>query len=188
MDDFSSLVARLQQRDPEAMAELYDCFGSLVYTTTLRVVRHEGAAEDLTQEAFLRIWNSIQSFDPDRGTLSSWVAAVARNRALDHLRTGQGRLEISACELSRMEYGRMEFRRAQSDLAAADVFQTSLLRSAVRVLGANQRLVLELAYRDGMSQTEIAARLKKPVGTIKTWARTALRTLRAHLQAEPASA
>ncbi len=183
MKDFTSLVSRLQQRDPDAMTDFYDHFGRLVYTTVLRIVRHEAAAEDLTQETFLRIWNSIGSFDGGRGSLATWVCTVARNRALDHLRSSDGRAEINACELTGLEH-----RRSESSAACSDVFQTNLLRKALKVLGADQRLVLEMAYRDGMSQTEIAARLKKPVGTVKTWARTALRTLRAQLQAEPVSA
>jgi RNA polymerase sigma-70 factor, ECF subfamily len=102
MRDFTDLVHRLKERDPQAMAELYNQFGRLVYSNILVVVRHEAAAEDLTQETFLRIWNSIHSFNCDRGSLGTWIVAVARNRALDYLRSVGGRMERAACDLTQV--------------------------------------------------------------------------------------
>jgi RNA polymerase sigma-70 factor (ECF subfamily) len=79
--DDGDLAKRLKDRDPRAMSELYDRYGRLAYSLIYRVVRNAGAAEDLVQETFLRVWNRVQSFDQTRGALGPWVLTVARNRA-----------------------------------------------------------------------------------------------------------
>src|SRR5436309_3545433 len=83
-EDDSNLVQRMQQRDPRALAELYDRYGRVVYALILRVVRDVGIAEDLVQEAFLRVWNRVNAFDAQRGSIGPWLLAVARNRAIDY--------------------------------------------------------------------------------------------------------
>src|SRR5689334_20464971 len=84
------VLVRLQRRDPEALAELYDRHGSMVFRLILRIVRDPGIAEDLVQETFLRVWNRASSFDPERGAAAPWLLAVARNRAIDYLRVHGG--------------------------------------------------------------------------------------------------
>src|SRR5580704_11951207 len=88
----ADLVQRLQRRDPRAMAELYDRYGRLVYALIVRVVRDGAIAEDLVQETFLRVWNRVQGFDAEKGALGPWLLAVARNRAIDYLRSSAGRM------------------------------------------------------------------------------------------------
>src|SRR5262245_57629276 len=85
------LVARLQRRDAQALAELYDRYGRLVYALILRIVRDAGIAEDLVQETFLRVWNRVHAFDAQKGSLGPWLLAVARNRAIDYIRSAGGR-------------------------------------------------------------------------------------------------
>src|ERR1700755_1709834 len=89
-DDDSSLVARMQRRDPHALAELYDRYGRITYSLILRVVRDTGIAEDLVQETFLRVWNRVHGFDAQKGSIGPWLLAVARNRAIDYLRAARG--------------------------------------------------------------------------------------------------
>src|SRR5579862_6265091 len=89
----SELARRLQRREPQAMADLYDRFGRLAYSLIYAIVRDTGVAEDLVQETFLRVWNRVQGFDPDRGALGPWLLAVARNRAIDYLRSAAGRMQ-----------------------------------------------------------------------------------------------
>src|SRR5271154_1180625 len=83
----SALVARLKRRDPQALAELYDRYGRLAYALVLRVVRDKAIAEDLVQETFLRVWNRVQSIDSEKGAIAPWLLAIARNRAIDYLRS-----------------------------------------------------------------------------------------------------
>ena len=99
----AGLARRLKSREPEAMAELYDRYGRLAYSLIYRVVRNAAVAEDLVQETFLRVWNRVQSFDAERGALGAWVLTVARNRAIDHLRSVDGRMEAGAIELDHLE-------------------------------------------------------------------------------------
>src|SRR5262249_40326600 len=89
--DETSLVERMQRRDPRALAELYDRYGRVVYSLILRVVRDTGIAEDLVQETFLRVWNRVHGFDAQKGSIGPWLLAVARNRAIDYLRSAGGR-------------------------------------------------------------------------------------------------
>src|SRR5947209_17849419 len=87
MKDDAALAARLKDRDTRAMSDLYDRYGRLAYSVIFRIVRNGAAAEDLVQETFLRVWNRVQSFDAEKGALGHWVLTVARNRAIDYLRT-----------------------------------------------------------------------------------------------------
>src|SRR3954468_10747299 len=102
-EDDTSLVARMQRRDPNALAELYDRYGRVTFSLILRVVRDAGIAEDLVQETFLRVWNRAQGFDAQRGSIGPWLLAVARNRAIDYLRWGGGR-ERNALELNETDH------------------------------------------------------------------------------------
>ena len=178
--DEAEMVRRLQARDPNAMADLYDRYGRPVYALILRTVRNAAAAEDLVQETFLRVWNRVQAFDPEKGSLGPWVLAVARNRAIDYLRSVDGRMAQSVFDLERMEQP-SQFTDFENEILNVD--RVRALKEAFGRLTPNQRIVLELAYYEGLSQTEMAARMKQPLGTVKTWVRTALRTLREELGA-----
>jgi RNA polymerase sigma-70 factor (ECF subfamily) len=175
--DEAALVRRLKQRDPEALGEVYDCYGRAVFVVIARVVRDRGAAEDLTQETFLQIWNRIQGFDESRGPLGRWVLAVARNRAIDYLRSREGRQQQGMLPLA--AYDRPVAPTGESDLMQFDLVRT--LRGALAKLTPVQRTVLEMAYRDGLSQSEMAGRLCRPLGTVKTWVRSALQALRTEM-------
>ncbi|HEY7336623.1 MAG TPA: sigma-70 family RNA polymerase sigma factor [Bryobacteraceae bacterium] len=177
-DDEADLVKRLRSRDPRVMSILYDRYGRLAYSLILRVVRDGSAAEDLVQETFLRIWNRAHSFDDRRGALGPWILAVARNRAIDHVRSRDGRMAASAVDLDRMENSSLF---AKLEDRAVSIDRSRRLQSAVKKLTPHQRTVIELAYYEGLSQTEMAERLNQPLGTVKTWVRTALKALREEL-------
>lgn len=176
-DNDEKLVARLQRRDPQALGELYDRYGRLTYALILRVVRDAGIAEDLVQETFLRVWNRVQGFDPQKGSIGPWLLAVARNRAIDYLRSAGGR-ERNALEFEETDHPAL-YTDMERDLLNSD--QTRRVKQAMQKLSANQRQVIELAYFEGLSQTEMAEKMGQPLGTVKTWVRTALQTLRQEL-------
>jgi RNA polymerase sigma-70 factor (ECF subfamily) len=176
-EDDSELVKRLQRREARAMADLYDRYGRLVYALILRVVRDGATAEDLVQETFLRVWNRVQAFDAARGGLGPWLLAVARNRAIDYLRSAGGRMR-NALELQETDHPAL-FADFEKDLLNAD--RVRRIKSALERLSENQRTVIELAYFEGLSQTEMAERMGQPLGTVKTWVRTALKSLREEL-------
>jgi RNA polymerase sigma-70 factor (ECF subfamily) len=172
------LAERLKRREPQAMADLYDRYGRIAYVLIFRIVRDGGVSEDLVQETFLRVWNRVQGFDPEKGALGPWVLTVARNRAIDYLRSVDGRMSQNAVELETRENPAL-FANLESEILNSD--QARRLRGAFEKLTPNQKLVIELAYYEGLSQTEMAERMKQPLGTVKTWVRTALRTLREEL-------
>jgi len=169
------LVLRLRQRDTEAMVELYERYGGLTYSVLLRMLRNPGAAEEQTQEVFLRIWNSIRSFDETRGGLATWIVAIARNRALDYMRSPYGQMDRRGCELNDLVV-RERRTSLEKELLTDDFIRTS--RMVFQELTEKQREVIRLAYFEGKTQVEIAAEMQAPLGSVKTWVRTALMTLR----------
>jgi RNA polymerase sigma-70 factor (ECF subfamily) len=180
----ADLVVRLQRREPQALAELYDRYGRIAYSLILRVVRDTGIAEDLVQETFLRIWNRVQAFDARKGAIGPWLLAVARNRAIDYLRSSSGR-ERNAIEFEETDHPSL-FSDMEPGILASD--NARAVKAAVEKLSAHQRQVIELAYFEGLSQTEMAERMGQPLGTIKTWVRAALKSLRDDLGATAVSA
>jgi RNA polymerase sigma-70 factor (ECF subfamily) len=167
------LVRRLQAGDRDALGELYDRHVPLMYGTALRILRNASDAEDVIQEAWVQVWNQADRFDATRGTVASYLVTIARTRALDRYRSlasrrrGQSNLEASPPA-------------APSD-PRADVARIGVrerIATALAALDPKQRQVLEIAYFEGLSQSEIADRLKAPLGTVKFWTREGLAKLR----------
>jgi RNA polymerase sigma-70 factor (ECF subfamily) len=183
--DDGDLAARLKRREPAAMGELYDRYGRLAYSLIYRIVRDVGVAEDLVQETFLRVWNRAQGFDAGRGALGPWLLAVARNRAIDYVRSASGKMAKGALELEHAERPAL-FINFEADVLSQD--QARRVRAALEKLNENQRHVIELAYFEGLSQSEMAERMGQPLGTVKTWVRTALKNLREDLGEKAARA
>lgn len=179
MTNDGDLVRRLKAREPKAMADLYDRYGRIAYSVILRVVRNAAIAEDLAQETFMRVWNRMDSFDAERGALGTWILTVARNRAIDYLRSVDGRMQAGTVELERLE--RPGF-FSNMDTGALSLDRIRRLKEAFERLSPHQRTVIELAYYEGLSQTEVADRLNQPLGTVKTWTRGALKVLREELR------
>jgi RNA polymerase sigma-70 factor (ECF subfamily) len=176
--DDRNLAERLKRREPAAMSELYDRYGRLAYSLIYRIVRDVGVAEDLVQETFLRVWNRSQGFDAERGALGPWLLAVARNRAIDYVRSSGGKMARGSLELEYAEHPSV-FVNFEADVLSQD--QARRVRGALDRLNENQRHVIELAYFEGLSQSEMAERMGQPLGTVKTWVRTALKNLREDL-------
>jgi RNA polymerase sigma-70 factor (ECF subfamily) len=174
MDQSASLalLRRLAAGEQAALGEFYDLFAGLVNAVALRVLRDVAEAEDVVQEVFVQIWRQAARYDPGRGSPEAWVSTLARTRSIDRLRARVARTRPSA--------------QGNSDLAAStnppNAAETLAVRTALGELPAEQRRVLELAYFEGLSQTEIARRLDQPLGTIKTRTRAAMLRLRAALE------
>ncbi len=174
----SELARRLQRREPQAMADLYDRFGRLTYSLIYAVVKDTGVAEDLVQETFLRVWNRAAGFDAERGALGPWLLAVARNRAIDHIRSARARMDRNVFEID--EHG-MPGIFVDMEREVLNTDSARHIKAAMAKLTQNQQKVIELAYYEGLSQTEMAERLGQPLGTVKTWVRTALKHLKDEL-------
>ena len=176
--DDRELAERLKRRDQRAVGDLYDRYGRLAYSLIYRIVKDNGIAEDLTQETFLRVWNRAAAFDTERGSLGAWVMTVARNRAIDYIRSVQGRMRDNVYELDASD-NPVLFTTIEHSIINSD--RARRLKQEFEALNPNQRMVIEMAYYEGLSQTEMADRIKQPLGTIKTWCRTALLKLREEL-------
>jgi RNA polymerase sigma-70 factor, ECF subfamily len=173
--DDRELIVRLRQRDPQAMADLYDKFSRVVYSVIVRIVRNSAVAEELAQETFLRAWNRGGEFDAERAKIGPWLLTIARNRAIDYLRSTAGQQQSNTFEFASSERLSL-FVNTEEKMLNAE--QARRIRASFGKLNENQRKVLELAYFEGMSQSEIAGQLGQPLGTVKTWVRGALATLR----------
>jgi RNA polymerase sigma-70 factor (ECF subfamily) len=176
-----ALARRLQKKEPEAMADLYDRFGRLAYSVILSVVKDASIAEDLVQETFLRVWNRAHAFEAGRGSLGPWLLTIARNRAIDHIRSAGSRMQRNSQEFDAREHPSL-FVDMERDVFNTD--HARMIRKAIAKLNENQQKVIELAYYEGLSQTEMAERMGQPLGTIKTWVRSALKVLRGELGQE----
>jgi len=157
------------------MAELYDKYGGLLYSVIMRAVANQATAEDLLQETCLRIWNRIHTFDTERGRLDGWIVTVARNRAIDYLRSLRSQPGESSATLEDLEHsGFFVTRETEAERLAC----RKAVGAALDRLNEQQREVLELTHFQGLTQTEIAERMNKPLGTVKSLVRSALKVLR----------
>jgi RNA polymerase sigma-70 factor (ECF subfamily) len=166
----------------DAIGVLYDRYGRLVHSVILHIVHNPSAAEDLVQETFLRIWSRIRLFDSERGDLKCWILTIGRHCAFDYLRSAEGRNDRSSCNgIFEHLAGGLTGELAVAPESLPFFLSEAPLGKAMARLSANQRRALELAYFEGMSQTEIAQAVHQPLGTVKTWVRTALQLLRGEL-------
>jgi len=169
------LAAALASGDVGALGELYDRYGSLAFAVAVRVVGDSGRAEDVVQEAFLKVWRSAARFDAQRGSLRGWLLACVRNRAIDSLR-GRGAHEQAELELQpelvATGSGSDPWREVSRSLERAAI------QEALSSLPPEQRQAIELAYYGGLTQVEISRSLDVPLGTIKTRMRAGLHRLR----------
>jgi RNA polymerase sigma-70 factor (ECF subfamily) len=176
-DSDRALVRKLQAGNTDALAMLYDRYAPMVYTLALKMLHNAAEAEDLTQEAFVNFWQQ-QKYDPERGSVGSYLATYTRSRALDRLRVWGGRRNIMK-KVQRMTGATP---RPPTPLEqAAQSERQQRLREALNHLSPAEREVLEIAYFEGLSQSQIAQRLGIPLGTVKTRSRQGLLRLRDHL-------
>ena len=179
-DDSIYLLQQVAGGDREAFGRFYDRYATLAFTFALRLLGSPSDAEDLLQEIFLQVWRQAQSYNPERGTPEAWLIMMTRSRALDKLRSRRRRAitVVTPDEPARVE----QVAQVERPTQAAEAKLT--LQGGLAKLPGPQRVVLELAYFDGMTQTEIAAHLGEPLGTVKTRMRMGLERLRGFLGAE----
>ena len=195
----AGLMRRVIAGSQEALAHLYDRHNDSVFGAAWRTSRDQWVAAEVVQETFLALWNRAELFDPSRGSLTSWLLTIARNRAVDHLRAaGRHDRAVSFSSFGRDgedEFAIAEWLTASGELIGASkpdaapdaILSTKETRGsiddAIAALDPAERSVIVLAYAGGLSQSEIAAKLGWPLGTVKTRTRRALSRLREMLEA-----
>lgn len=178
MDD-QRLMTRLAADDQAAVGELYDRYGRQVYSLAYRILGDAAAAEDVTQEVFVKVWRQATRFDPERGRAASWILHIAYTTAVDMARqrakAAPGRFEEAGAE--ELDLTTDPAGDAETAVMGAQV------RAALMRLPPEQRRALEMAYFGALSHSEIAGRLAVPLGTVKGRIRLGLEALRTHLLA-----
>ena len=175
----AALLPAVARGNVSAFEELYDRYAATVYGLLLRILSNADDAQEVLQETFVKAWTSAKMFDSVRGSEVAWLISIARSRGIDRLRSRKVRLERED------EAGR-EISFLESTTGADTAIQSEerrAVRSALAELPEAQRVALELAYFEGLSQSEIAARLGEPLGTIKTRMQLGMKKLRERLQA-----
>jgi RNA polymerase sigma-70 factor (ECF subfamily) len=180
MQDDSELARKVAARDRTAFLALYDRYAARVYGLCLRMLQEPSAAEEVSQETFLKLWSRAGQFDPRRGALLSWLLTIARRSALDRLRREARRPLYQPADVEEL------FEQIADPSSETEEARWRSLRLALQQLPREQRAAIELAYYQGLSHREIAEFLDTPLGTVKTRIRLGMQRLRAlWLQPEP---
>jgi RNA polymerase sigma-70 factor (ECF subfamily) len=169
----AELLRQIAGGDEEALASLYDRYKSILFSLILRILHSQPEAEDILQDVFIQVWNKAADFDEARGRPFTWLATLSRSRAIDRLRQ-LGSRERTATEASRDTPE--IWVDAEKDAIKSE--QSAVVRKALAELPEEQRRALLLAYFEGLTQTEIADKLKTPLGTVKTRMRSGMIKLR----------
>ena len=151
------------------MSVLYDMYSPALFGVVLQIIKEEETAEDVLQEAFIKIWSSFQSYDASRGRLFTWMINICRNLAIDKIRSKQYRVSQKTNEMPaslRATYGTAGFKPEHIGL-----------REVTEKLRPEQKQIIDLMYFEGLTQSEIAEEFNIPLGTVKTRARSAIKTL-----------
>ena len=175
------LLRRIASRDPKALRELYDRSASVALAVAQRILRSAPEAQDVLQDAFVEAWRNASQFDARRGTAVAWLLAITRSRALDRLRS-RAAADRASTALKAEEQPAVPLPIE----SATQRQERDRLQQALAALPSEQRDTVQLAYFEGLTQVEIAARLGQPLGTVKTRSRLALEKL-ARILGETAS-
>jgi RNA polymerase sigma-70 factor (ECF subfamily) len=183
--DDESLMGLILDAEPEALGELYNRYGHLVFSLAFQTVGEPAAAEEITQDVFVRVWQRAEQYRPEQGKVRSWLATIARHRAIDHLRRRGVQPELRAvawADESSEPGSTIDGLQQEAELD----MQREQVHAAVSQLPREQEQVLVLAYFQGLSQSQIAAALDLPLGTVKTRIRLGMDKLRQMLRDESA--
>jgi len=170
-DDTEALLHRCAGGDRVAFRSLYDRWGSRLYGIALRITRQAALAADATQDAFVQIWQQAHRFDPERGSTEAWLVGIVRYRALDIMRRG-------AREVSGFEPPETADETPDALARLVSTAEGAALHRCLGELDTDRRRLMVMAFVDGLSHSELAMRLGVPLGTVKSWIRRSLITLR----------
>ena len=181
--ELAGLLARAGMGDRACFATLYERTSGHLLAVVLRIQRNRALAEDLLQEVYVSVWKAAGSFDAARSQPLTWLTHIARNRAIDSLRRAQTQPQLESTTRDDDD-DRPDASEAQADSAPGPLELLGLasqkreLSACMDRLTAPQRQSVALAFFDGLSHAEVAAQLREPLGTVKSWVRRALATLK----------
>ena len=177
--DPAALIQLVAKGDRLAFRQLYDSASPKLFAIVLRMTRSRPAAEEILQDVFLKIWRNASRYAPEAGSATGWLSAIARNRAIDVLRQ---RREVT---MAPGEDGEDWFAHiAEPRTREAELMDNNALRHCLGQIDPEKRSCLLLAYYEGRSREELAARFRQPVNTIKTWLHRGLAVLKTCMEAQ----
>lgn len=168
----SRLVRQLQQKERSALAYLYDHYSPTLYGVVYRIVEKEDIAEEVLQDTFVRIWDKIATYDPNRGRLFTWMLNIARNLAIDKRRSKEFTYTDKTDRLDNI------VSYAGPDMYVEQQMKDHGLINLLRHLSPEQQMIVDLIYFKGYTHSEVAKEFDMPLGTVKTRLRAALLKLR----------
>jgi len=177
-----ALLQRIATRDETALAELYDRHSRLAYGVIMRILGSPSDAEEVLQETFVRVWSRAETYDALLGSPAAWLTRIARNRAIDRLRARRIRLAIAIEPGSDVPSSREPITRDTPETVLESRSMAGTVRTALAALTSSQRALIEAAFFEGYTHSELAARFGVPLGTVKTRIRTGLATMRDRLE------
>ena len=169
------LIAKLQQKDRLAYEELYDRYSAAIYGVVLRMLREESLAEDVLQETFIRVWRKIFTYDRSKGRFFTWLLNIARNLAIDKLRS---KAVKHTARFTQLDQDQMDAIGPSATMSTDHIG----LRDLLKGLRPEQQEVIQLIYFQGFTQVEAADELQIPLGTVKSRIRLAMKFLRGQMQ------
>ena len=173
--EWAGFLARIAAGDQSALAELYDASSAKVFGLAMKILGDRDAAEEITVDVYTQVWRKIASYDAQRGTPGSWLMTMTKNRAIDGFRS---RYLERGRQVPLDEAAELPGHEATPEQYSAGLERQRLVQAALAVLSTEQRQAIALAYYWGISQSEIADRLKLPLGTVKTRMRLGMIRLR----------
>jgi RNA polymerase sigma-70 factor (ECF subfamily) len=178
------LVGQAAAGDERAMGLLYDRYGQVVYAVAYRITGERADAEEIVVDAFAQAWREAPRFEASRGSVAGWLTVIARSRALDLVRARARRDRITATAAADRSTGPLAMGDWRPDPSSGvdHSERRRQVRLALEALTPPQRQAIELAYFEGLSQSEIAERLNQPLGTVKTRVRLGMQKLRESLR------
>ena len=173
------LLQLIAAGDRAALGLLYDLHSGLVYSLALHILRSIPDAEEITQDVYLTVWAKAKTFDSAKGSVLAWLSAIARNRAIDRLRSKRHKEHSQEVPLeeARLDIPEEDTAGSSSDPQTADENVQSV-RLALNRLSEQERKIIELAYFEGFTHSKLAAHLGWPLGTVKTRLRKAIIRMR----------
>jgi RNA polymerase sigma-70 factor (ECF subfamily) len=180
----AELLARAARGDEQAVGMVYDRYGQVMYAVAFRILRQAGDAEEVVAEAFAQAWRDAARFDAARGSVAAWLTVMTRSRALDFIRARSRRERIAETAQRSDPEGApgMSAGSERPDFAVEAKERERRVAEALAELSPPQRTAIELAFYEGLSHSEIAARLNEPLGTVKTRVRLGMQKLRESLK------
>jgi RNA polymerase sigma-70 factor, ECF subfamily len=176
--DDPALIRLIAHARTEALSALYDRYGRLVFSLALHVLGDQALAEEITQDVFFRIWEKAGTYRPEEAKVSTWLTSITRHRAIDVLRQRGVRPALDRTEWSETQLMLVPDGADSPEEVTERTLQQELVRRAVALLPVEQSRVLELAYFQGLTHSQIAALSGEPLGTVKTRIRLAMQKLR----------